>query len=216
MYAGAFTSNSDSFPLPLSSSSLPLPVELVAFNVGVQNEGKAILTWHTASETNNAGFQVERRVAGDSSSSAWQSVGFVEGGGTTSNSQSYDFVDDNLPYAADQLSYRLRQVDTDGTTSYSEIRTLELVGPEAITLRAPFPNPTRGSTTLRYALPKAGMVEIEIFDVMGRKVRILRQGAEKAGRKEVHLQTANLSTGVYFVRLRAGATVKTTRFTVVE
>lgn len=193
-----------------------IPVELAAFT-GRINGTSVTLRWQTASETNNAGFRVQRkRKQEHNQTTAWTTIGFVEGMGTTTKPQSYDFVDEELPPSADTLSYRLKQIDTDGTASYSETRTVALGPPNQTALHAPVPNPTRGSVTLRYHLPTETEVAIRLFDVMGRKVATLRRGAEEAGRKQVQVSTSRLSPGAYFVRMQVGTTVQTQRLTVVK
>jgi hypothetical protein len=96
----------------LASDSDPLPVELASFE-GALIEGKVRLTWETASEANNAGFEVQRKAA-SKPDAAWTEVGFVESnapGGTTEEPQSYRFTDEELPFAANRVEYRLKQVD---------------------------------------------------------------------------------------------------------
>lgn len=212
---GTISNDEGEFPLVLSSSSAPLPVELTGFEARI-NEGNVVLTWQTASETNNSGFSVQRRPAADSTNPDWETIDRVEGHGTTDQAQQYRSTDSDLPYAADRLTYRLRQVDTDGTHSYSGTRTVELQGPERVTLRSPYPNPVREHVTLRYGLPEPADVSIQVYDVMGRQVSTFQRGAEAAGRKELQMPASRLSAGTYFVRLQAGATVRTKQITVVE
>ena len=91
-----------------------VPVELASFSVqhapnSVSNA--VMLIWQTATETNNFGFDVERSFANDET---WEKIGFIEGAGTTTQQQRYEFVD-NTASEAGTYYYRLRQVDTDGT-----------------------------------------------------------------------------------------------------
>ncbi|NBC96906.1 MAG: hypothetical protein GVY27_11190, partial [Deinococcus-Thermus bacterium] len=105
--------------IAFGSDANALPVELTAFTA--RRDGDAIrLAWTTASETNNAGFEVQRRRSGNEDADAWEPLGFVEGHGTTTEAQTYRFTDRDLPYAAPGAVYRLRQVDTDGTETLSE------------------------------------------------------------------------------------------------
>ena len=99
----------------LGSESAPLPVELAAFE-GAETDRGVELTWQTTAETNNAGFEIERS---GGERAGWTQVGFVGGAGTSAEPQRYSFTDADLPYAADTLEYRLRQVDADGTGSVS-------------------------------------------------------------------------------------------------
>ena len=138
------------------SEETKLPVELVAFTA--QRDGDAIrLTWTTASETNNAGSEVQRSVEG-----RWTPLGFVEGVGTTTEAQTYRFTDRDLPYAATGATYRLRQVDTDGTETLSETVEITRAAPTQLALHGNFPNPFRGQTTIRYELPQAGPVRLTV------------------------------------------------------
>jgi hypothetical protein len=192
------------------STGNPLPVELVTFNV-TQHSEATVLMWKTASEQNNAGFEVQRSVSDE-----WTTLSFIEGAGTTSEAQTYRHRDTNLPYEADSVTYRLKQVDIDGTTAFSEARTLRIGAPDQLSLHAPFPNPAQGQVTLRYALPSKTDVSIRVYDLLGRRVATLQRGPQDAGRKEVQISTSDLSSGTYFVRIQAGEQMKTRRLTVVK
>ncbi|WP_412061134.1 immunoglobulin-like domain-containing protein [Rubrivirga sp. IMCC45206] len=87
--------------------------------------------------------------------------------------------------------------------------------PDALTLEAPYPNPTRGRATLRYGVPTAGPVTVAVYDVRGREVRSTRATAA-VGWHEFELDTADLPSGLYMVRVVAGADVQTGRLTVIR
>src|SRR5574338_243249 len=104
-----------------------VPVELTSFVASVN--GKNVdLSWITATETNNSGFEVERK----SANSNWQKVGFVNGNGTTTEKQSYFYSDKNL--SEGKYSYRLKQVDFNGTFEYSKVVEVEVVAPNKFEL----------------------------------------------------------------------------------
>ena len=197
----------------LGSEDQPLPVELAAFE-GTTTKSGVTLTWQTTAETNNAGFEIERSGGeGD----GWTQVGFVESkasGGTTSQSQSYRFDDSGLPYAADTLEYRLRQVDVDGSGSVSEPIRVGRTANE-VELLGTHPNPARSRATVRFAVPKTQKVTLRLFDLMGRRVRTLAQGPQE-GRTEMRVGLSGLPSGIYFLRLQAGGTTKTQKMTVVR
>jgi hypothetical protein len=191
-----------------------LPVELVSFEATASGGESARLTWQTTSETNNAGFEVQRR-AGERGS--WTEVGFVESkaaGGTTSEAMSYQFEDADLPYAADKLAYRLRQVDVDGSESLSDRVTIQRTVDE-VELLGTFPNPARAQTTVQFAVPGQQKVALKLYDVMGREVRTLARGPQE-GRTEMQVGLSGLPSGIYFLRLQAGGTTKTKKMTVVR
>ena len=200
----------------IGEASTALPVELAGFE-GTTTDKGVQLTWRTASEQNNAGFRVERRAQERGGESAWTTVGFVEGGGTTSEARRYRFTDEDLPYAADSVSYRLKQVDTDGTTSLSEAVTVARGGPEQLELLGTAPNPARNRAIFRYAIPEGtgGDVTIRLYDVLGRQVRTVSAEAEP-GRHKGRLDVSGLPSGVYVLRLVAGGEAQSRKLTVVQ
>jgi hypothetical protein len=193
------------------NASVALPVELAAFTAVEAAEGVA-LTWQTASETENAGFHVQRQTG----TGAFTNVHFTPGAGTTTAPQRYRFTDRSVPFAAETLTYRLRQVDSDGTATLSDAVEVTLGAPTRLRLHAPYPNPARSGVTLRYALPAATDVDLAVYDVLGRRVATLVQGLQPGGRVERRLDTRRLPSGVYFVRLVDGGEVRTQRLTVVR
>lgn len=193
-----------------------LPVELTFFTAAV-DEHSVVLRWETASETNNAGFYVERRSA--HAAQQWTSVHFVPGHGTTTESHAYRFRDDTLPPDAAAWTYRLRQVDVDGTTFYSDTVTVQLTS-AAFDLRPPVPNPAHHHAVIRFTLPAPdrlgpSAVRLHVYDVLGRAVRTVAPKATRS-HNEVRLNLRGLSPGLYFIRLTAGDRSRTQRLTVVR
>lgn len=196
------------------NSDRALPVELVAFDGRLADKGTVELVWRTASETRNAGFAVERTGGLDQD---WEEIGFVESkapGGISSRPTSYRFTDADLPYAADSLAYRLRQVAKDGPVSYSS----ELVVSRALegaALLAPAPNPARNRVKVRFVIPRRQEVTLSLYDELGRRIRVVVDGSRE-GRCETGLDVSALSSGTYFLRLRAEAGVRTRPLVVVR
>jgi hypothetical protein len=206
---GAVGTEPDRFPLLLSGASVPLPVELTSFEAVRQEKG-VVLTWSTASEAENAGFYVQRQV----DDRPYRDLGFVDGAGTTAEAQSYRFADDALPFDADSLRYRLRQVDTDGTVEMS--RPVSVNRPSAsFRVRTPFPNPVRDRLRVRLIVPERGDVSIEVFDVLGRSVASKRL-SDARGRLETTLNVAPLPSGTYFLRVGLGDRHESHTVTVVK
>lgn len=195
----------------MASNTEPLPVEVVSFTAQRTGDQAVNLQWRTASESNNAGFSLQRRSASDT----WSEVGFVDGEGTTSEPISYEFTDRDLPYDADAVRYRLKQVDTDGTTHLGPMTSVDLGAPPAITLETPAPNPASSSATIRYAVPDTRTVRLQVYDMLGRHVKTVVHGTRE-GRSEEQLNTTELPNGVYMIRLQAEDAVKTKRLTVVH
>jgi hypothetical protein len=203
----------------LADDDTTLPVELTSFEARVGEERTPLLTWTTASETNNAGFAVERATAPapDAPLGPFTEVAFVPAGGAPGAAQAYRYADVGLPYAAARAAYRLRQLDTDGTATLSERVTVRLDAPRQVMLRPVFPNPVRARATVQFALPEAsGGATLALFNVLGRRVRTLASGRLPAGRHEATLDATGLASGVYFLRLRTPTATKTQRLVVVR
>ena len=177
--------------LTISNAANPLPVELVAFTAEGRG-GDALLRWATASEKNNDRFEVEASADGRS----FRRIGTVAGAGSSSQPHEYQLLDPTIArYGASLVYYRLRQVDADGTASYSPVRTVAVTGTVGLAL---FPNPAARATTLTGAQPGA---VVTVFDAVGRQVT--RAVADASGSAALLLPEGH-ATGVYVVR--AGST----------
>lgn len=173
-----------------------IPVELSSFSASVIDRS-VLLKWTTASETNNMGFEVEKAVDND-----WLAVGFVEGKGTTTEIQNYSFTDINP--GSGSVSYRLKQIDFDGTFNYSNIIYVELDGVSDFALNQNFPNPFNPSTVIGYQLPFSGNVEIKIYDVLGNEVSVLVDEFKEAGYHSVSFDADKFASGTYIYRIKSG------------
>ena len=207
-----------------ASDSNPLPVELSGFDATLDGE-EAVLQWETVSETNNAGFEVQRADGSVdqsvetsrrdvSTEGSWETIATLDGAGTTDTPQSYQFTDTDLPYAADSLRYRLRQVDTDGTESFSEAVTIARQVTDAELLPT-YPNPASGQATIRYAVPDRQDVRIALYDMLGRRVQMVTEGPAE-GRTEQVMDVSGLASGTYFLRMQTDSHTETQRVTVVR
>jgi len=190
-------------------SHAALPVELMAFRA--VRAGQAVhLSWATATETNNAGFHVERALG----EGAFQTLGFVEGHGTTLDAQRYQFTDDTEVLGGGTVSrYRLRQVDYDGTSEFSPIVEVAPEAPTQVVLEPNYPNPFTDSTRLRYRLSQAGPVTLVVYDVQGRLVKALVDDVQEPGTYEVTLDGSALSSGAYLCRLTTPNGIRTRKLT---
>ena len=210
--ANELVATTDSFSeFALASNTNPLPVELAAFDA-VLDGADVTLRWQTASETNNAGFEVQHR---PEVASAWTTAGFVEGAGTSSAPQTYRFeVEDVAPGTH---AFRLRQVDTDGTASLSDEVTVAVDAARALSLTTLGANPVREQMRLAFATPVAGAVQLALYNVLGQRVKLLHHGRAQAGRRYVVEGTADgLASGTYFVRLSAPGGTQTQQLVVVR
>lgn len=154
------------------------------------------LSWSTSSETNNRGFEIERKSDG-----IFQSIGFIDGFGNTTANNQYSFTDNNLTAA--HYIYRLKQVDFDGTATYSNEVEVDLL-PDEYELFQNYPNPFNPTTMVKFSMPSAGRVLISIYDMIGQKVLEVINEDLAAGTHEVEIDGRNLSSGVYVYQLSVG------------
>ena len=193
----------NSFPTGTATRSDILPVELSSFTASVSADG-VLLSWSTSTETNNQGFEIERS-GSSSGSDMWTTIGFVKGHGTVTEANSYSFTDRNA--AREDYSYRLKQIDLDGSFEYSNVVEIGYAGPAVFTLEQNYPNPFNPSTSISYSIPEDGFVNLIVYDVTGKEVRRLVSGRQQAGAHTVSFNAENLATGLYVYQLRTNKSV---------
>ena len=174
-----------------------VPVELTAFNVSA-GEKAVTLDWSTATETNNQGFEIQRKA----STGDFIKVGYVPGYGTTTKPRSYSFVDENITTGT--YTYRLKQIDFSGAFKYSDELNVKMNIPLQYELDQNYPNPFNPATTIKYSIPEDGFVKLEVYNLLGESVATLINGMQKAGRYEVNFNASNLSSGIYIYKLKSG------------
>jgi hypothetical protein len=104
----------------------------------------------------------------------------------------------------EKFSYRLKQVDFDGSFQYSEVVEVTFDVPKDFVLQQNFPNPFNPSTTIRYAVPQTSPVIIKVYDLTGQEVATLVNEVKEAGTYEVKFDAGKLASGVYIYRMTAG------------
>ncbi len=217
---GHFTSWSPDALIDFSSSGdgdITLPVELSSFN-GQNSPSGIKLNWQTQTERDNAGFILLRdglEIAGYENSDA------LKGHGTTSQSQSYTFLDADV--SLDQTyTYQLVSVDYSGALhSYSQ--TVEVKVVEAITSGKPieysleqnYPNPFNPSTTIKYTMKEVGVATLKVYDVLGRLV-IEQTKASVKGENQINFNGSRLTSGMYYYQLTTEGFSKTMKMMLVK
>ncbi len=174
-----------------------LPVELVSLTVSV-GSGEVVLDWSTASETNNRGFEIERKTVNGN----WQTIGFTPGAGNSSEPKEYTYTDRNPP--AELMQYRLKQIDFNGTSAYSAVQAVQLTGARQFSLEQNYPNPFNPATKLQYSVSENTTVQLRVFNIYGEQVTTLVDQHQEAGEYSVDFIPANLAAGVYYYVLEAG------------
>jgi hypothetical protein len=171
-------------------SDIIIPVELTSFKAFISGNS-AVLNWSTASETNNSGFTVEyKKESGD-----WTEAGFVSGRGTTTETHNYNYTINEL--GTGNYSFRLKQMDYDGSFAYSGVIESEITGNLNFELYQNYPNPFNPSTEILYSVKERGIVSIRIYDMLGREISTIVNEIKDAGLHSVKFDGSSLASGVY-------------------
>lgn len=178
----------------------PVPVELTSFTATSIN-GNIILNWKTATETNNNGFEIQRKLNNDG---IWTTVGFKNGYGTTTQPHEYSYTDNISDINATSVSYRLKQVDFNGSFEFSDVVMIDNIAPSQYILSQNFPNPFNPTTVINYALPFNSFVSLKVYNSLGQEVSTLVNESKQAGSYKVDFNASGLPSGVYYYILRAG------------
>ncbi|NOX17994.1 MAG: T9SS type A sorting domain-containing protein [Chlorobi bacterium] len=179
-----------------------VPVELVSFTGSIFESGVK-LNWTTATETNNKGFEIQRTMNNEQlTMDNWESIGFIEGYGTTTEAKSYSYADENLEKG--KYIYRLKQIDFDGTYHYSPEAEVDFNSILKFELSQNYPNPFNPSTKISFSIPEKEFVTLLVFNVNGEKVKTLINENLDAGKHSVDFNAAELASGIYFYKISTG------------
>lgn len=173
-----------------------IPVELTSF-ISKVIDNSVVLTWSTATELNNYGFEIQRST--DKYFSSSDVIGFVPGRGTTSEPQNYSFKDDNL--TSGKYYYRLKQIDFSGAFEYSYIIEADILNPNEFSLSQNYPNPFNPITNISFSTPVDARIKLSIFNITGEKVVDLLNKNYTAGNHKISFDAKNLNSGVYFYKI---------------
>jgi hypothetical protein len=179
-------------PLPTN----PLPVELTSFEARRSSNGQVQVMWRTASESQSSHFEIQRRV--DGLSETFQAMGTVAAQGSSSTPKAYAWTDHNAP--ASLLYYRLRQVDLDGSSSYSQVVAVA----SGLGKFELYPNPATDVLVVLLPAEQVGQ-PVRLLDLQGREVlsSILGMRGE--------LKVGHLAAGTYLVQIGKGGAGLTQR-----
>jgi photosystem II stability/assembly factor-like uncharacterized protein len=174
-----------------------VPIELTSFHTDVNND-VVTLKWTTSTETNNLGFEVLR----SSDNQNWNSLVFINGNGTTTLKNSYQFTDE--VETAGIYYYKLKQIDYNGDFNYSDVIEVNIINPINFKITQNYPNPFNPETTIEYQVPFKTLINISLFDIKGEKIKELVDEEKQPGYYSIKLKGGNLSSGIYLYRLITG------------
>ncbi len=182
--------------VPMRGTGKPIiPVELTSFTGSASGES-IILNWTTSTETNLLKFEIERK----NNQTNWETVGFVNGHGTTTEPINYLFTDKNIETGT--YSYRLKQIDLNGAIHYSEVVEVKITFALKFTLHQNYPNPFNPTTKISFTTPETGMVYIKVYDILGRLVKTLLNKRILKGNHYINFDAETLAGGVYIYTLK--------------
>ena len=182
---------------------LVTPVELLNFYA--EAAGSNIrLSWITATENNNLGFEIQRKQIREASGqSNWMQIGFVKGNGTTTEIHTYTFTDNNAVQG--KYQYRLKQTDLNGSFKYSQTVEVTIELPLNFYLSQNYPNPFNPTTNIKYQIPEKGIVTLKIYDVLGNEIATLINEEKPGGAYTIKFDGSSLASGIYFYQMNAGS-----------
>ncbi len=199
-YQGYIFAGTDSGGVFKSTNPTAVPVELLSLTSNIINKSVQ-LKWSTATEKNNKGFEIQRKSSDVSEKDlVWNSISFVDGNGTTTKKKTYSFIDKSV--SSGTYLYRLKQIDFDGTFTYSKEIEINFSAPLTFSLSQNYPNPFNPTTTIKYTLPEDSNVKLTLINSLGEKVMDLVNGKVDSGNHDVKLNGSNLASGIYFYRLQ--------------
>ncbi|MFV1981171.1 MAG: T9SS type A sorting domain-containing protein [Rhodothermia bacterium] len=218
--AGTFTTPapcSGICPGTITVTSAVLPVELTRFDA-INEHGTIRLSWETASEQNNAGFEIqrlERVVDPGIPVEDWVAIGYVDGAGTTNNAQTYEYLVDDVQIGRN--IFRLKQIDFDGAFEYSDHVEVISEIPGRFVLAPAYPNPFNPTTTVQFAVATDQHVEAVLYDALGKPVRSVYSDDVTANElTTIPVNGSRLSSGVYILRLEGQNFVGTEKLLLVK
>ncbi len=200
--AGGDAGTIDSAPV-LTVTGTPLPVELVSFE-GILDNDAVELRWVTATEDNNSGFEIEQKTAnGD-----FETIAFVEGAGTTREEQNYTFRVADVDFG--NHSFRLKQIDFDGTFAYSHDVEVTRELANGYMLAEAYPNPFNPQTNFSLLVAKDQQVDVGVYNMLGQRIHTIFSGV-LTGQEwhQMTFQSTSLPSGTYLIRSTGESFVNT-------
>ncbi len=170
-----------------------VPVELISFTHKIV-KGKVILEWVTATELNNLGFEIQRSV----DNNVFVTIGFVKGNGNSTTNQNYSFTEEGI---GSKIYYRLKQVDFNGTYTYSDVIEVDGVTVSTLKLEQNFPNPFNPITTIKYQLGNDGFVSLKVYNSVGEEVAQLVNEYQNGGSHQIAFNAKDLPSGIYVYKV---------------
>lgn len=190
-----------------NSSNTTLPIELLSIDAKPIDNAYIQVKWVTASEINNAGFEVQRSLDG----MTFEKLDFVTGAGNSNTELSYTYDDRNV-FGGITYLYRLKQIDFDNKFKYSPIVKAKLIPNSNFTISELYPNPSSGVSFVDIYSSEAINLNTELFNAIGQKMHIQNYDL-KVGNNKLAIEIENYSSGNYLLTLKTDKNVYTKKIT---
>jgi hypothetical protein len=189
----------------------PVPVELKGFTANISGK-KVNLDWSTSTETNNMKFEVQRKY----DEIDWSTIGSVKGNGTTTQTHSYSFSDDLNSISSSKIFYRLKQIDFNGSFTFSDEISVTNMIVSLFELEQNYPNPFNPSTSIQYTLGSKQFVSLKVYNVVGKEVAALVNEEKETGYHSIIFNANDFPSGVYFYKISAGSFIQTKKMLLIK
>jgi len=189
-----------------------IPVELLAFAASI-TYSNVQLNWSTASELNNQGFEIERAI---DDADNFVTVGFIPGKGNSTEINYYAFSDKPEINGTHNIFYRLKQVDFDGTFTFSNVVSVSYDVPVEFVLNQNYPNPFNPSTRISFFVPSESFVTLKVYDFLGREVKTLVSENKSTGSYDVVFNATDIPSGTYFYHLSTDSYSETKKMLLIK
>jgi len=193
------------------NDDVSLPVTLSGFSVQLNQNGN-ILSWETASEIDNLGFNIYRAASdnSDEPETHFNKINnkLIPGLGSSSSGQNYSYLDQQISDNT-YFWYFLEDISLSGIKTVHDTiminRTTEYDFPEIFSLSQNYPNPFNPKTVISYNLPTDDNVNLSVYDLLGQKVCSLVSQKQQAGTFNVTFDARDLVSGVYYYQLKTSS-----------
>jgi hypothetical protein len=173
-----------------------IPVELVAFNAKT-NDNRVEISWETAGEINSSRFEIERADISAAGYGSFVKIGEEKAAGKSNKSLTYGPVVDKGVSYGNSYAYRLKMIDLDGKYTYSEVVEVTVGAIGTFTLSDAIPNPAGNETTIEFTIAEGSDIQLAIFDITGKNVMTIANGAIASGSYLKRLDVSGLANGYY-------------------
>lgn len=177
-----------------------LPLQALEFKSLNKEKNGIALTWKTLNEINTSEFEIERSY---DQNLRWTVIGKKAAAGHSNAELLYDFMDQNASLGK-KIYYRIKQIDMDGNFKYTNIRSILPNNNLPLVLEG-YPNPTRDRYTIHIESKSEEVMQLEIFDLLGRSISKQKLDIRKGSNSQQVLLNG-ISAGTYLLKV-SGASV---------